>query len=355
MRNLFALLLLTTVFFVPVIKSATYTVGPDGDFADIQSAISSASNGDTITILAGNTFTICTTLTINKELTIQGQNASTVVITCGALDTLLNVSSSNVTLKNFTVQNTKQGTDLETCIAQTTLNATGLVFDGLIIKTTEFGISLNASTYEIKNCNFVYIGTDATDRFRFIYSYGNNGNCKIIDNTFDGNGIVNLRSRPIALSDNDYPALRNFAGALEVTGNSFSNGGLDAFIVMDAFGGNTGDFSLTVTNNEVVNTPSERNGSFISFYATSNNPLDLFSGIVVSGNTYTSTKGVGLITIEGYGPDLSPFTNLFTVCDNVLSFTTVDASNYVDASGSALVAYDSTAYKAFTVGLSSCD
>ncbi len=336
-------------------NAATYTVGSGGDFVDIHSAISAASNGDTITLLSGNSFTICSTIVIDKSLTLQGQNSSTNVINCADLNQLIEVTASNVTLKDFTIYNQKGGSGFETCIAQTTLNATGLVFDGLIIETKEFGITLNASAYEIKNCQFKYMGTDTTNRYRFIYSYGNYGDCVIANNTFDGNNLDNLRTRPIALSDESYPAYRNFAGTLEISGNSFANGGLDAFIIMDAFGGSARDFALTVTDNNVVNTETERNGSFISFYSVINNPLDLFSEITVSGNTYVSTKGVGLITIEGYGTSFSPFNQLFTICDNSLSFSTVDATNFEDATESGLVAYDSTVYDPFTIGLNDCN
>ncbi len=340
-----------------VIPSVSYPATNAG----LQDAIDDSSNGDIIQILAGTSIDIdTTTVTIDKEITIEGENKNSSTITTSVIDTLISITASNVTLRNLTIENTKNGSS-QTCIACSTLEATGLVFDNLIIRTTEYGITFNANAYSITNSSFKYIGNDSTDRFRFIYSLGNRGDSIVSNNTFSGI-LPNVRTRVIELSDNSFPASRNFEGSLTVSHNRVSNGGLDVFLLQDSFGGTDGAFSLTASNNEVKNISAERQGSFISFYSAVDNPVNLYSSITANNNIYTSQKGIALIGFEGFGGPYDPATNLSAklfMCNNVVTYKTMKISNVginKDATnGAALVSYESGVYNPFVVSLAPCN
>lgn len=83
--------LYTTTWFVP----PTVTLA---------SAISAASSGDTL-VLSPGTWTLTSTLTINKSLTIVGQGKDmTTIYHSGSVSPMIDVTASNVTLRNLSLQ-----------------------------------------------------------------------------------------------------------------------------------------------------------------------------------------------------------------------------------------------------------
>ena len=76
-------------------------VGP-GNFSTIQAAINNATAGDTILVANG---TYKEQITINKTLSLIGQNRSNTVIDANGSDYAVKIVSSNVTLSGFTIRN----------------------------------------------------------------------------------------------------------------------------------------------------------------------------------------------------------------------------------------------------------
>ncbi len=103
-----------TIFVVstdasPLSGSACVTAGATSGtncYNSIQAAIDASSNGDSISINDG-TYTLTATLNVNKQVTIAGQSeAGTIINATGVVGNSygINVTASNVTLQNFTVQ-----------------------------------------------------------------------------------------------------------------------------------------------------------------------------------------------------------------------------------------------------------
>ena len=102
---------------VPVAATTTYTVDDDWqvgsppyaedidadtDFATIQVAIDASSSGDTIMVAAG---TYYEHVTIDKSLTLQGEDRETTIIDGGGTGNVVYVTADHVEISGFTVQN----------------------------------------------------------------------------------------------------------------------------------------------------------------------------------------------------------------------------------------------------------
>jgi len=74
-------------------------------YATIQTAVNGAGSGDTLTVAAG-TYTLSGRLTVNKSISLIGQDEATTIIDASAngTDYGILISASNVTLTNFTIK-----------------------------------------------------------------------------------------------------------------------------------------------------------------------------------------------------------------------------------------------------------
>ena len=98
----------TAVFAVAVpenARAATITV-PD-DYPTIQLAIDAASPGEEVYVRAG---TYYEHVTIGKSLTLQGEDRETTIIDCSGPSNVVNVTSSYVTVRGFTITNSGSST-----------------------------------------------------------------------------------------------------------------------------------------------------------------------------------------------------------------------------------------------------
>jgi parallel beta-helix repeat protein len=129
----------------------------------IQSAISAASSGNTINVLAG---TYIENITINKPLTITGADNTTTIIDGSDNGIVVNVTSNNVNLSGFTVRNSGL-TGVEAGVALS--GANGCNISNNIISDNFAGVALVASTSNtisnnILSANYfgVYLGNTTT-------------------------------------------------------------------------------------------------------------------------------------------------------------------------------------------------
>lgn len=87
-------------------KSATITVGPNGQYQTIQDAYNNAADGDIIQVANGN-YTFSNTLYLNKSLSIIGESETGVIINgtaiTGNTSYVLSPTKSNTTLSYFTI------------------------------------------------------------------------------------------------------------------------------------------------------------------------------------------------------------------------------------------------------------
>jgi nitrous oxidase accessory protein len=116
-----ALLLVTTfliacIFVIPPAKASPRAIVVPDDYLTIQDAIDNATAGDTIFVRSG---TYNQNLTINKSLTLIGQNTNTAILTCPQLFNkssivvlpfipvtyVINITASHVEIRNFTITN----------------------------------------------------------------------------------------------------------------------------------------------------------------------------------------------------------------------------------------------------------
>lgn len=106
-----ALLNLIFVVFIPVILLSSPAAGantitvPD-DYLTIQQAVNFASPGDTVYVRAG---TYYENVTIDKSLTLQGEDRNTTIIDGSEIGNVIYVTASNVTISGFKVINGECG------------------------------------------------------------------------------------------------------------------------------------------------------------------------------------------------------------------------------------------------------
>ena len=127
--------MLTLTFNTQLVKSATTIVVPD-DYPTIQEAINHAYDGDTIFVRAG---TYYEHLTIDKSLSLIGENRSTTVIDGSMTGSSIVVTANNVMINGFTLQRSWYGISL----SESSFN----VISKNIISNTGYGISLHKSAF----------------------------------------------------------------------------------------------------------------------------------------------------------------------------------------------------------------
>lgn len=284
----------TNVRTIPMVTGTTHHVGTgqSAPYDTIQNAINAAStlNGDCL-ILDDAAYTITSTITVNKSLTIQGNGpASTTIeklVSTGG-NNMIEVTTSNVVFKDIKiVQNYASITTLETIILINDSTATGIYIDNCEISPCEFGIGVNAAEFQITNCSFTYAAlAAASNSYRYIAIYNNLGASIIDNNTFISDS-GNSRCYFIAVTN----LLGSLQGQLVVSNNTqlTSPYTLRHLYQMDEFVGN--DFQLLINNNTTI---SEGNVPILLYGAD----LDIFKFISVFDNSVQNTVGKGLIGID---------------------------------------------------------
>ena len=236
-------------------------------YSNIQAAINAGAtaNGHTLMVKAG---TYRENLVINKTLTIVGEDAATTIVDSGDQGTVVDVTSSNATFKNFTVKNSgasQSGIRLQNVancsIAENRVEACG------------YGIYLSSSTGNTLRNNVVGssvygLGVDGNESLSFFNDIDDS-------NTVNGKKVHYLTNRGNLVLDQTtvpnagYVALINCSG-VTVQGLSLS-------------GNNNGLLLVDTQNSTLRGNAVEGCGEGVRLLNSQNNVL---KGNRLSGNTF---------------------------------------------------------------------
>jgi hypothetical protein len=325
--------------------SYDFTVGPTGDFPDLPTALASASvvDGTTLGVQAG-TYTLSSTLTINKQVQIFGEDKNTVILqseaTTSAPTTLISVTVDNVVLKGLTISHRKtSNTSVETAVSasgagfpQTRVD--NFILDDCIIRHIEFGVIVRGSNWKLSNSSYVYAGPNNSTR-RHVGIYGVSGDCFAVGNTSNEDVVPGTTGNTrwfSMLSTTGTNPNETYVGTMVVEGNIQVGGTLQQFLNQDAWQGSAGQYNLIVKRNVTTNDSS----AFVVFFGGAANFGDILGEVTVEGNSLANTGGKGVIGLDASSLisfRSSPLT-VHVPTPNTLSSTTW-ASNWAEAPGSS--------------------
>lgn len=276
-----------------------WTVGSGGDFASLSAALASASvvNGNKIKLLNG-TYTLTSTLTINKQVGIFGESRAGAIITSagGAGDptTLITVSTDNVCLRDLTIKHIKTtNTSVETALNVTgggspATRVSNFIMENCQLEYMEFGIQVRGESYKINGNTIAYTGPNNSTR-RAICVYAVHGNCFLTNNVFENNASTgNLRAIcPSSSAANDI-----FDGTLAIEDNSHV-GNVYHFFIQDGFLSATPTYKIYFKRNTISEI-----GAFCILYGGSNFG-DILDQVVAENNSISNASGKGLVAVDG--------------------------------------------------------
>ena len=114
--------------------------------ATIQDAIDNASSGDTLKLWSWNY--VESDIEINERVTIIGNSSGTVSISANWENSVFNIQTNTITLKNLTLKRSSNSTD-EACIKTTV--GTGILIDNVLMNNCGIGILVKTSNVVISN------------------------------------------------------------------------------------------------------------------------------------------------------------------------------------------------------------
>ena len=266
------------------------------DYATIQEAINDNETLDGHTILV-DAETYYEQVTINKSLSLIGEDTSTTIIDGNNTGTVVYVTANTVTVDGFTVQNggvTEIGIHL--------VASNNSVIQRNVIKEHGFGIFVNRSN----NCQIS--GNIAKDSDFGIFVV-NSRNCTASDNT------VSARVTDIDLHNSSYCVVMNN------TANCYGHGiylsDSPNCVVSDNTAIKTSGFSdgncITLDNSDncIVSGNTANKNTYGIFLAGSSN-------VTISNNTANNNKSGGIELEKSYGfPEPQEPSNNCTIVDNI--------------------------------------
>lgn len=345
-----------------------WTVGATGDFATLDAALASASvvNGNVIAVQAG-TYTVSSTLVINKEVKIVGAGiGQTILQTAGASGdpvTMISVTANNVLLKGMTIKHRKSSnTSVEVAVSvsagsfPTFTYVSGFIMDTCRVEYAEFGVVVRGNGFKLANNQIAYATGTVSNSNRCIGIYGSQGNCFIQNNVFDNSVLNSTAFRPIYSTSTNNTSNELCSGKLVISGNSHL-GLLQQFYNQDNVRGTNGDYDLYILNNTTNET-----SLFAGLFLTTANQADLFGQVVVQGNSISNNHetgtgfGKGLLAFDGSGTSLAYRSAPLPVhsSGNTLANLTF-RTDFTQATGSsgAIVGYKNTVFAPVTVSFDS--
>jgi len=294
---------------------ADWIVGPTGDFASLADALASVSvvNGDVIEVQAG-TYTIASTLVINKEVAIFGAGIGQTILqtdaTSGDPVSMISVTANNVFLSAMTIKHRKtSNTSVEVAVNvsagsfPTFSYVSGFIMDSCRIEFCEFGVVIRGNGFKISNNQLAYATGTVANSNRGIGVYGSQGNCFIAGNVFDNSVLNGTGYRAIYSTQTNNTSNELCSGKLIVAGNSQLGTNIQQFYLQDNVRGTAGDYDLFFLDNTINET-----SLFAGIFLTTQNQGDLFGQVVLEGNSCSnqhSGGGKGLFAIDGAGTGLS--------------------------------------------------
>jgi parallel beta-helix repeat protein len=190
------------IFHIQSVNAATTLYVNDdggGDFANIQDAINAAAQGDTIYVYNG---TYNEHLTVNKTLTITGQNRQGTIINGSLTRPVIEIEADNVRISEFTIQNGSAGIDIT--------GHNGTVISNNIIKENRIeGIAveycrnttISGNSIGYNGWDGIYVANSSDATLERNTSTTNNFNGVTIEDSFDITVDFNI------LSDNTFYGL----------------------------------------------------------------------------------------------------------------------------------------------------
>lgn len=341
-----------------------WTVGATGDFATLEAALASPSvvNGHVIAVQAG-TYSVSSTLVISKEVKIVGAGIGQTIFQTAGLSSdpvsMISVTANNVLLKGMTIKHRKSSnTSVEAAITvsagawPTFTYVSGFIMDSCRVEYAEFGMVIRGDGFKLSNNQFAYATGSVSNSNRCIGLYGQRGECFIVSNVFDNSSLASTAFRPIYSTSTNASSNETLSGKLVIQSNTHL-GLLQQFYNQDNIRGTNGDFALYIKSN-ITNETS----LFAGLYVTATNQLDLFSQVVLEGNTIsnnheaTTGLGKGLLAIDGAGTAIVPRSAALPVhaSGNVLGQLAFRA-DFAEATGSSgsIVGYKPSVFASMTV------
>jgi hypothetical protein len=333
-------------------------VGAGEAHATLESAITAASNGQNILVKPG-TYLVSSAIAVNKEVKIVGEDKDTVIFETAASTSapvnMFNVTANNVALAKMTIKHKKTtNTSVEAAVVASgagfpQTRITNFIMEQCNIEFCEFGLTVRAQDWCVRDSKFTYATGLASNSCRAIGIYGTKGNSFIKDNFLKNDVLNGTAFRPFYLtSTNGSNPNETVEGKLVIEGTTHV-GALAQFWNQDNsqnVGVNT--FELQIKNN-VIN----ESNLFAAFFSSIANAGNMFSSITLSGNTISNLHAVdggkGLYSIAGTAAfRTSP---LIVHASNNTIGQSVYRSGSVSVEG-ALIGKE-TAVPAFTVALDS--
>ena len=253
--TLLLMAMLTFAFDIQPVKTQPSVITVPDDYPTIQDAIANANEGDTIIVRKG---TYYEHVTVNKIVSLVGEDKSITIIDGGGGGTLFNVLSNGTVIANFTLQNAGVGIYADHCW--------GRIFENILVNN-EVGISLLHSR---AGYGGVYRNTFSNNKVGM--KLDESDNKMISTNTFSNNniGIEFNQSFDSALFRNNFIDNAKHVSSVDsrnrwwqsigwgasLTGNYWSN-----YSGVDNFGGRfqnetgsdyIGDAPYNVTSQELV-------------------------------------------------------------------------------------------------------
>ena len=332
---------LTTIKFILVLilfssyynsQAATLTVCASGcDHTTITAAIAAASAGDIIDIQDA-THTEAG-ITVDKDLTIQGQGQTTTTVQAAATqaaatDRVFTVNTGLVvTFQNFTIQNGNLASGNGGGVTITSGAATNISFINVIITNNKAnagnggGVSIGGSTGTVTFTDCVVSNNEVSSQGGGLYNSSATiltlTRCTVSGNTAAGSagGGMSLNANSVVKLINC--TVSNNALGAPTTGNSFGGGIYLNQATSYHF------INCTIVNNSLVSSTNARLGGGIYM---NNYPIELINTIVANNSGATSaSNGDDIYSVTG---SFTQTTSLVEDCDGncpVISYT--DATN----------------------------
>ncbi|MCJ7767559.1 hypothetical protein MUP79_04135 [Candidatus Bathyarchaeota archaeon] len=136
-------------------------------YASIQEAINNATDGDVVNVSSGHYYE---RLTINKTLTLQGEDVSTTLIDGNDTGTVVDVASENVTIVGFTIQGSGCGCAGYAGVYGGT-SSRGLNLTGNFVAHNGYGIRLYGTSNVVLSHNIIM--NSSYDAVEITFSFGN--------------------------------------------------------------------------------------------------------------------------------------------------------------------------------------
>jgi exonuclease VII small subunit len=282
-------------------------VGAGEAHTTLQSALAAASNGQKILVKSG-TYLVSSTIAVSKEVIIVGEDADAVIFetaaTTSAPVSMFNVSANNVALAKMTIKHKKtSNTSVETAVVASgggfpQTRITNFIMEQCKIEFVEFGLTVRAQDWCVRNSQFTYATGSVSNSCRAIGIYGTKGNAFIKDNFLKNDVLNGTAFRPFYLtSTTGSNPNETVEGKLVLEGTTHV-GPLAQFWNQDNQQGSSGSFELQIKNN-IIN----ESNLFAAFYSATANAGDMFSSITLSGNTLSNLHAVdggkGLYGVAG--------------------------------------------------------